>query len=674
MPGSQKTPGLAPGPSRGDREGHGEKMGPRETTQMKKPTQSKTSPTCLGIEAGATRTVAMATGPGLPSPVRQEFGPANLYLLDERQLARHLRTIARAMPRPDSICIGMAGARTEADRSRVRAAAARVWPEVPCHATSDLETALMAAEDVVPAKGGRTGRHERGVTPRVLVVSGTGSCCLGRSADGRTVRLGGWGHILGDKGSGYDIARRALRAVVHAGDRTGSWPPLGQRLLGSLLLNEPEDLVPWAQGASKADIAAVALEVFRAWNEGDPIARDVLGSVAHGLAEDAAACARLVTRTGTMVQFVLAGSVLLKQPRFAARVQRAIRRAWPRAVVTPLEAESAWGAVELARRQLGAAAAGRRAPLPPADALTTPSVQSLRQSPTEQRNPRSMNLDRLSLAEAVALMLTEDARVPPALLAQRRNIERAVALVARAFKHGGRLFYVGAGTSGRLGVLDASECPPTFGTSPAMVQGIMAGGPAALWSAVEGVEDDAGAGGRAVAFRGVSARDAVVGIAASGRTPFVWGALREARRRGAATVLLCFNPHVEIPRDERPVIVIAADVGPEILTGSTRLKAGTATKLVLNVLSTLAMVRLGKVKSNLMIDVKASNAKLRDRAVRILEDLTGTNEETARAALEASRWRIGPACVRIRRTEPTAGRRQPVRGRHSTALPRRRSP
>ena len=236
-----------------------------------------------------------------------------------------------------------------------------------------------------------------------------------------------------------------------------------------------------------------------------------------------------------------------------------------------------------------------------------------------------MHLDRLSIQDAVDLMLNEDRRIPDALAAARVSIARAVALVTRAFTRGGRLFYVGAGTSGRLGVLDASECPPTFRTPPDQVQGIIAGGQRALWSAVEGAEDDAPAGGRAVASRGVGANDVVVGIAASGRTPFVWGALHEAKRRGASTILLCFNPALAVPRRNRPTLVIAPDVGPEILTGSTRLKAGTATKIVLNVLTTLAMVRIGKVRSNLMIDVNASNAKLRDRAVRILRELTGAD-------------------------------------------------
>jgi N-acetylmuramic acid 6-phosphate etherase len=249
-----------------------------------------------------------------------------------------------------------------------------------------------------------------------------------------------------------------------------------------------------------------------------------------------------------------------------------------------------------------------------------------------------MNLDKLPTSEAIALMLSEDSKIPAALLAERKQIERTVNLIVRAFRSGGKLFYVGAGTSGRLGVLDASECPPTFRTPPDLVQGIIAGGQKAIWSAVEGAEDDAAAGGHAVEFRGVGKRDVVVGIAASGRTPFVWGALGAAKRRGAKTVLLCFNPFLKIPRAEKPDVVIAPNVGPEILTGSTRLKAGTATKLVLNIFTTLAMVRLGKVAGNLMVDLNPSNVKLRDRAVRIVRELSGADEAAARTWLEKAGW------------------------------------
>jgi len=276
-------------------------------------------------------------------------------------------------------------------------------------------------------------------------------------------------------------------------------------------------------------------------------------------------------------------------------------------------------------------------------------VRSARPSPTEQRHLRSMNLDKLPLGDAIALMLSEEARVPKKLLAERRRIEQVIRAVARAFRRGGRLFYVGAGTSGRLGVLDASECPPTFRTPPDLVQGIIAGGQNALWQSVEGAEDDTDAGARAIQYRGVTRRDVVVGIAASGTTPFVWGALREARRRGATTALVCFNPFLQIPRKLRPTVVIAPNLGPELLTGSTRLKAGTATKQLLNMFTTLAMVRFGKVQSNLMIDLNPANRKLRDRAVRIVRELTRADYPAAQQALERSRWVIKKAVAQLGR-------------------------
>ncbi len=612
----------------------------------------------LGIECGGTKSTALLADAGGWLLQRIQAGPANLRLLTDAQLLRHFRTIASALPRPDAIAIGMAGARTEVDRARICRAAARVWGEVPCYATNDLETALMAAA------GPPVAADRPAAIPRVLILSGTGSCCFGRAADGRTAKVGGWGHILGDKGSGFEIGLRALKAVVYYLDRDGEWSALGQRILRKLQLNEPNDLINWAQQAGKTDIAALAVEVFAARARRDPIASDILEGAAHSLAKDAAACARRLAGQGTRVQFILSGSVLIQQPRFADKVTVLLKQLWPRAVVTPLRRESVWGAVELARqfnvaadvRRLSSkratrSSAGRRSQsLLTSAATDVELVRTLALSPTEERNPRSMTLDKLPLGEAIALMLREDARIPAALLAERATIERAVRLIVRSFQRGGRLFYVGAGTSGRLGVLDASECPPTFRTPPELVQGIIAGGQRAIWEAVEGAEDDADAGARALAHRGVTRRDTVVGIAASGRTPFVWGALGEAKRRGAGTVLLCFNPHLKIPRALRPTLVLAPKIGPEILTGSTRLKAGTATKLVLNIFTTLAMVRMGKVLGNLMIDVKASNVKLRDRAARMVRELTGADDAAARAALERCAWQVRPACARLKRS------------------------
>jgi N-acetylmuramic acid 6-phosphate etherase len=218
-------------------------------------------------------------------------------------------------------------------------------------------------------------------------------------------------------------------------------------------------------------------------------------------------------------------------------------------------------------------------------------------------------------------------------------------------KAGGRIFYIGAGTSGRLGILDASECPPTFRASPEMIQGIIAGGQRAIWQAVEGAEDDAPSGARALVHRSLTSKDLVIGIAASGRTPFVWGALGFAHEVGAKTVLLCFNPSLKIQPEHRPDVIIAPNLGPEILTGSTRLKSGTATKIILNMISTIAMVRLGKVIGNLMVDLNPSNVKLRDRAIRILRELTGCTADAAKAALEQNAWVVKDAWTLLKQQQ-----------------------
>jgi N-acetylmuramic acid 6-phosphate etherase len=257
---------------------------------------------------------------------------------------------------------------------------------------------------------------------------------------------------------------------------------------------------------------------------------------------------------------------------------------------------------------------------------------------TEIRNPRTMGLDKRSVSQLIDSMLHEEARVIPALWKNKPAIEGAVNRIVRAFKRGGRLFYVGAGTSGRLGVLDASECPPTFSTDPEMVQAIIAGGATALHAAVEGAEDNREAGVEAVGMRGVGKRDVVIGIAASGSTPFVLGALDEAKRLGAETFLLCFSPP---PSTAHTPLLFRT--GPEVVTGSTRLKAGTATKLVLNMLTTIPMIRLGKVVSNLMVDVKPTNAKLRARACRIVATLRGGSEDDARRRLVRCGWNVKKA-------------------------------
>jgi N-acetylmuramic acid 6-phosphate etherase len=267
---------------------------------------------------------------------------------------------------------------------------------------------------------------------------------------------------------------------------------------------------------------------------------------------------------------------------------------------------------------------------------------------TEQRNPDTADIDLADPARIVFLMNREDRRVAEAVWGVREAVARAIELVERAFRSGGRLIYVGAGTSGRLGVLDAAECPPTFGSPPAMVQGVIAGGGAALVRSAEGAEDDFDAGAAAVDGKDAGASDVVFGIAASGTTPYVRGALSRAATRGARTILLsCTDPPRDLLLDVD--LAILPKVGPEALTGSTRLKAGTATKLVLNTVTTGAMIRMGRAYGNLMVDLVALSDKLRDRGERIVMEVCGVAREAARAAIEAAGGHVKTAVVMLKR-------------------------
>ena len=265
---------------------------------------------------------------------------------------------------------------------------------------------------------------------------------------------------------------------------------------------------------------------------------------------------------------------------------------------------------------------------------------------TEQRNPRSTDLDIMSTGEILALINDEDHRVAEAIRGELPWIEQAADLVVAAFHAGGRLIYVGAGTSGRLGVLDAAECPPTFGSDPAQVRGIIAGGHGALVRAVEGAEDDAEAGATAVADLDTGATDVVCGIAASRRTPYVLGAVAEARKRGARTLYLTMNPRDSI--DFEVDVAICPVVGPEVLMGSTRMKSAVAQKMVLTMLTTTAFVRIGKTHENMMVDLLANSAKLRERGKRVVMTATGVDYDGAAKALAAADGHVKTAVVMIR--------------------------
>jgi N-acetylmuramic acid 6-phosphate etherase len=266
---------------------------------------------------------------------------------------------------------------------------------------------------------------------------------------------------------------------------------------------------------------------------------------------------------------------------------------------------------------------------------------------SEQRNARSKNLDRMSAMQIVRLMNREDRKVAAAVGRALPAIARAVDVIVKAIRGGGRLIYVGAGSSGRMAVLDAAECPPTFGTSPKLVQALIAGGRPAVTGAVEGAEDSVANAQRDLRVKKLTRHDVLVGITASGTTPYVLAALKRAREQGATTVAIFVNPKTPVARLAN--ILIATEVGPEVLTGSTRLKSGTAQKMVLNMLSTAAMARLGHVYENLMIDVKPSNQKVSDRIVRILAEASGTSLSAAEHALRQAGHNLRLALLMLKR-------------------------
>ena len=585
----------------------------------------------LGIEGGGTRTSALLVEDTDTVLASFAVGPGNLQLINAEGLAALLSSIRDQLPyQPDRIGIGMAGVRSAGDRDRLRRAVATTWPNTPSTVGDDLILALEAGE------------WPTDCAAQVLQLSGTGSCCLGRHRNGASIKVGGRGHIIGDRGSACDIAVHALRSTVTISDIDADWPRLGADMVAFLQMNDPESLIEWSMTASKAEIASLAQVVFEAASSRqDEIAMAILRRASERLSKDAVHCAARVAQPDEKVQFLLNGSTLLKNGWFADEVTAKILAARPGSEVVRLARPGTWGAIAMAR-QAGTQAA------PKTIAASEPKPTSWRpvaSAPTEGRNSKSAGFAEMPLADAIKLMLAEDATLPGKVLAESAHIEWTVNAVAHAFASGGRLIYCGAGTSGRLGVLDASECPPTFRTPASLVQGIIAGGRTALWSAVEGAEDDEAAGIRSIASRSITTQDIVIGISASGHAPFIWGCLAEARRRGAKTVLVACNPgYRDHPLLDRAIL---PDTGPEVLTGSTRLKAGTATKLVLNLITTLALARSGKVVSNLMIDLNPSNTKLRDRATRIIQELAQVDAPAARQALESNGWVIRQALAKL---------------------------
>jgi N-acetylmuramic acid 6-phosphate etherase len=569
----------------------------------------------LGVEGGGTKTswvLVEHEGDSLRVVDEGKLPPSNFRLTTPERL----RAIFQQMPREtDRVGMFLAGCATEDDRSVLGKLCAEAWPTAKIVAGSDRDSGLAAA----------LGRSDG-----IAVNAGTGASVTGRRGE-RIEKAGGWGHILGDAGGGYFISLQALRFILRAYDLHRSEAQFTATILRALSLNSRDELVRWAQTADKNDVAGLAPVVFECAMKGDESVMKIVEEGAGVLSEYTAAVA---TRLGLLApKVILLGGLFQRDGVYVHAFKRKLKKNLSDARVAMSEQSPELGAAWLA------AQIDEHAPV--SIAAREPETESLARALTEQRNPRSENLGKLSARELVDLFVEEESFVQEALRKAADPLAHAVEIVTKSLRNHGRLFYVGAGTSGRLGVLDASEIPPTFSASAEMVQGIIAGGATALCRSVEGAEDDRGSGALAIEERGVSSGDVVCGITASGRAPFVLGALAEAKKRGAQTILLTCNPE----RNRLPDCDLEIDLatGPELLTGSTRLKAGTATKIALNIISTGSMIALGKVRGNLMIDLTVSNAKLRDRAMRLVAELAKCDQTQATERLEAHGWNVRAA-------------------------------
>ena len=536
-----------------------------------------------------------------------------------------LKAIFRELPSEiDRAGVFLAGCSTAEDRGSLSRLCAEIWPNTRIITGSDRESGLAAALE-----------HGDGI----VVSAGSGSSVTGRRGE-RIEKAGGWGHILGDTGGGYFLSIQTLRLILREDDLRRTKMAFTPKILQALSLNNFDELVRWAQTADKMEVALLAPAVFEAATGGDPRIIEIIENGAQALCDYTDVVASRLHLLAPKV--VLMGGLFYRDSIYTHAFRRRLKKNLPDARVAIAERAPELGAAWLAAQM--------HEDINFQPKLSEKEIDNLAAALTEQRNPRSENLEKLSPRELVELFVEEEKLVQEALDGAIAGLTRAVELVTESLRNGGRLFYVGAGSSGRIGVLDASEIPPTFGASPDLVQGLIAGGVTALYRSVEGAEDEESAGALALDERGFKNSDVVIGITAIGRTPFVLGALARAKSLAAKTILLTCNPGLAGGGDPgRPQPAIAATVadlvvtlvvGPELLTGSTRLKAGTATKVALNIISTGAMVMLGRVRRNLMIDLRTTSAKLRDRATRVVAELAQCDYESARQRLEVANWNL----------------------------------
>jgi N-acetylmuramic acid 6-phosphate etherase len=614
----------------------------------------------LAIDGGGSKTDAVAflsNGHVLARVVlHTALNPNGAEIEMSQVLAELLDRLGReiSLDAVAGVFVGLAGGSDAHVQAKVKACVASLLPAVvQVPVMHDAGAALWSGIEQVPG---------------MALIAGTGTVAFGIDTNGNTFRVGGWGYLLGDAGGGYDLGLRALKAITAVHDGRGTDTTLMEQVLSAWRLTTVPELVPLVYQDGKKRIAALAPMVCEAAGEGDAVATRIVSEVAGAAAvllrdalqlaesRDAVPCPFSVVLVGGLwgaLEFKQAFDRHLREMSLMERVTlirpslppvfggaRLLMHACQLKVDTVFSTNFQKSLVEMAFESHGPFELKQAADQAP----RSESSLDLGALGTERGNPAMRDLDTWDTLTIVNLIATSNKDAIAAVAAEAKSIAAAVEGIYARLSQGGRLFYVGAGTSGRLGVLDASECPPTFGVSFEKVQGVIAGGESALIYPAEGAEDDASQGGKDLQERGLSATDVVVAIAASGRTPYCIGALQAARAAEALTVSVSCNKAALLSQyAEFPIEV---NTGAEMIAGSTRMKAGTAQKVVLNTLTTTVMIRLGKVFGGHMVDMLATNQKLILRARRIVM-LAGEleNEDVAGKLLERAQGNIKAAIV-----------------------------
>lgn len=584
----------------------------------------------IGINGGGTHTTFALVDSALSVIATAETGATNYHYVGEEQARQNLSdgiaalTTHVPLAQISAVGAGIAGVDRPDDHALMLNMISVLCPGIPVVLENDALSALAAGV---------------GSPFGIVTICGTGMIAYGVNRQRQRERAGGWGYGI-DLGSGYAMAREALYTASRAHDEKRACP-LSDRLTQRLELADPTGLITWLYAPDRRidEVAALASEVVKLADAGDPDSCRIITHAARELAECTIITARklgykrpISTIPGyiesedgeptDVLPILMSGSLFTYSALLKAMFIEAVQVEYPNAVPFETDRPAAVGAAALALPALNI--------VPPRFEIDRSNAVHRLHRATERRNPLTMNIPRNSVA-LLHMMNLEDERVPRLMRSQLPKLAELARLIARKIVGGGRLFLVGAGTSGRLAVLDAAECRPTFSTTPEQVIGIIAGGDQAFLQAIEGAEDDMELGATQLSAFNLTANDVVVGISASGSTPWVLGALTAARLHRAVRACIVNAAHSAIGSEADYAIVIPT--GAEALTGSTRLKAGSAQKMALNMLTTAALTWAGRAYSNLMTDVQRSNVKLDRRAVRIVMDAARVSYDRAETTL-----------------------------------------